>query len=102
MALSTLASEQSKAIAQTINNLHQLLDYLVTHIDATIRYYAYEIILNVHSDVSYLSARYLRSRSSGYFLLGWKPQDNHPIHLNGVIFSLFHILKFVAALAAEA
>ena len=36
VALSTLASEKSKATAQTIKNLHQLIDYLGTHPDATI------------------------------------------------------------------
>ena len=36
MALSTLPSEQSKVTTQTINNLHQLIDYLGTHPDATI------------------------------------------------------------------
>ena len=52
MALSTLASEQSKATAQTMKNLHQLLDYLGTHPDATIQYDAPDIILNVNSGVS--------------------------------------------------
>ena len=36
VALSPLASEKSKATTQTIKNLHQFLDYLVTHPDATI------------------------------------------------------------------
>ena len=60
------------------------------------------MILNVHSDASYLSARYARIQASGHFFLGWKPQDKHPIHLNGAIFTLCHILKLVAASAAEA
>ena len=34
--LPTLASEQSKATAQTINNIRQLLDYLGTYPDAKI------------------------------------------------------------------
>ena len=49
MALSTLSSEQAKATMQTIKNLHQQLDYLVTHPDATMRYYASNMILNIHS-----------------------------------------------------
>ena len=60
------------------------------------------MILNVHSDNSYLSARYAHSRAARIFFLGWTPQDKHPIHLNGAIFTLFHIIKLVAALAAEA
>ena len=55
VALSTLASEQSKAITQTIKNLHQLLNYLGTHKDAKIKYYAsgntntrYQSAPNIH------------------------------------------------------
>ena len=102
MALSTLASERSKATSQTIKNLHQLLDYLGTHPDAKIRYYASAMILNVHSDAYYLSAIYARSRSAGHLFLGRKPHDKHPKQLNGAILTLCHTLKFVAALTEEA
>ena len=102
MALSTLASEQSKATTQTRKNTHQLLDCLGTHPDAKIRYYASDMILNVHSDASYLLARYAHRRASGHLLLGWTPKDKHPIHLNGAISTLCHILKFVSASAVEA
>ena len=61
MALSILASEPSKATALIIKNLHQLLSYLGTHPDATIQYYESDMILNFHSDASYLSAKYARS-----------------------------------------
>ena len=50
MSLLTLVSEYSKATTQTITNINQLLDYLGTHPDATIRYYASYMIINVHSD----------------------------------------------------
>ena len=60
------------------------------------------MILNIHSNASYLSEIYSRSRVSGYFFLGWTPQYKHPIHLNGAVFALCHILKFIAASAAEA
>ena len=60
------------------------------------------MILNIHSDASYLSARDARIRSPGSLFLGSKPQDKNPIHLNGAISTLCTILKFVATLAAEA
>ena len=59
------------------------------------------MILNVHSNASYLSAKYARSRAAENFFLGWTLQDNHPILLNCMIFTLCIILKFVAASAAE-
>ena len=60
------------------------------------------MILNFQSGASHLSARDARRRAAGNFFLGWKPQDKHPIHLNGVIFTLCHIIKTFAALSAEA
>ena len=60
------------------------------------------MILNVHSDTSYLSVRNGRSRACDHFFLGWMPKDGEAIRLNVAIFTLCTILKFVAASAAEA
>ena len=73
-----------------------------THPDATIRYYASDMVLNVHSDASYLGAADAKSRAAGIFFLGSLPRDDRPIKLNGAIHVLCTILKFVAASAAEA
>jgi hypothetical protein len=55
MALSTIASKQSKGTKSTMKKYKQLLDYLTTHINATVRFHASNMILNIHSDASYLS-----------------------------------------------
>ncbi len=60
------------------------------------------MILNVHSDVSYLSAPKAQSCAGGYFFLGSIPQDNEPIIINGTIHITCTILKLVVASAAEA
>jgi len=60
------------------------------------------MILNVHSDASYLSAPKARSRAGGYFFLGSLPCDGDQIKLNGAIHVTCTILKLVAASAAEA
>jgi hypothetical protein len=78
------------------------LDYLATHPDATIRYRASDMIMNVHSDASYLSESDARSRACGHFFMGWSPDDGDPIKLNGAFFTLCAILRFVVASAAEA
>ena len=57
--------------------------------------------LNTHSDASYLSERGARSRAAGFLFCG-VPKKGKPIRLNGPIFVLSAILKFVAASAAEA
>ena len=102
MALSQLGSEQSVATEKTLADAEHLLDYLATHPNATIRYHASDMILNNHSDASYLSASRGRSRAGGHFFLGWIPRKHHPIRLNGQILSLCEILKFVSSSAAEA
>jgi len=78
------------------------MDYMWTHPDAKIRYYASDMVLNVHSDASYLSAADAKSRAAGFFFLGSIPINSKPIKLNGAIHVLCTILKFVAASAAEA
>ena len=72
------------------------------HPDAIIRYYASDMILNIHSDASYLTAPKARSRAGGHYFLGLIPQDRKPIFLNGPIHLLCAIQKFVASSAAEA
>ena len=78
-----------------------MLDYLATNPNAKVRFYPSDMILNVHSDASYLSAKHAKSRAAGHFFLGWEPDNKRPIHLNRPILTLCKILKFVAASAAE-
>ena len=101
-ALSSIASEQAQATEGTKARIQQLLDYLSTNPDATVRYYASGMVLNIHSDASYLSERGARSRAAGYYFLGGIPQPGKPIQMNGNIFVMCAIMKFVMASAAEA
>ena len=73
-----------------------------THPDARIWFRASDMVLNVHSDASYLSAPKATSRAGGYFFLGNLPKVNEPIALNGAFYILRTILKLVAFSAAEA
>jgi hypothetical protein len=67
MPLNDIATEQTKATEKTQAATNQMLDYLATHPDATIRYHASDMILNIHSDASYLSVSNARSRLGGLF-----------------------------------
>ncbi len=60
------------------------------------------MIMNIHSDASYLSESKARSRACGYFFMGWKPVNGNSIKLNGAFYTNSVILKFVVASAAEA
>jgi hypothetical protein len=83
-------------------NKHVIVDYMATHPDAKICYQASDMVFNVHSDASYLSAPNARSCAGGYFFLGSIPQDDSLILINGAIHITCTILKLVAASAAEA
>ena len=85
-----------------MKRVQQLLDYLNTNPNAVIRLRSFNIILNFHSDASYLSAGNGRSRSGGYFFMGSLPHEGEPIHLNGNIAVTCAILKLVASSAADA
>ena len=101
-ALNSIAAEQADPTERTMRRVKQLLDYMHTHQDAVICFYASDMVLNVHSDASYLTATRGRSRAGGYFFLGSIPTNNRPIKLNGNVAVTCAILKLVAASAAEA
>jgi hypothetical protein len=102
MALSTLAIEQTKATEQTLSKCFQLLDYLAHHSTAKVRFYASDMIMNIHSDASYLSEGRARSRTCGHFFMGWMPKDGDPIRVNGAFHVSTNVIRFVVASAAEA
>jgi hypothetical protein len=102
MAFSTIASEQAHGTEKTMHKMKQLLDYLATHSEATIRFHASEMVLNIHSDASYLSEVNAHSRACGHFFMGWKAGPTKPIKLNRAFFTLWAIVRFVVASAAEA
>jgi hypothetical protein len=55
MPLNDIATEQTRETEKTQASTNQMLDYLATHPDTTIRYHASDMILHIHSDASYLS-----------------------------------------------
>jgi hypothetical protein len=101
-ALNSLSRQQSAPTTMTADHTDQLLDYLATHPNAKIRYYASGMILQIHSDASYANEPDARSTAGGHYFLGYLPIDGKPIWLNGAIFTLCSVLKHVAASAAEA
>ena len=101
-ALSAIASQQASPTEKTELHVQHLLDYIASHPDATVRFYPSSMILNIHSDASYLTEPNGRSRVAGHYFLGEKPKDNEPISLNGAIYAFCGILKIVVTSAAEA
>jgi hypothetical protein len=86
MALSSIAVEQTKAMEKTMGRCIQLLDYLTRNSEAKARYHAMDVIMNIHSDVSYLSKTKVHSRACGHFFMGWMLKNGQPIKLNGAFY----------------
>jgi hypothetical protein len=82
MPLDDIATEQTKATEKTQAATNQMLDYLATHPDATIRYHASDMILHIHSDASYLSVSNARSRLGGSVFF-WETNPPSKKHLTG-------------------
>jgi hypothetical protein len=99
MPLNDIAMEQTKATEKTQAATNQILDYLATHPDATIRYHASDMVLHIHIDASYLSVSNSRSRLRGLFFLGNKFPEQDT--LNGSILNIAAVIKNVVASAAE-
>jgi hypothetical protein len=102
MALSAITIEQTKATTRTLGKCMQLLDYLASDSEAKVRFYASDMIMNIHSDTSYLSEMGARSRACGHFFMGWMPKNGKSIKTNGAFYVNATIMKFVVVSAAEA
>jgi hypothetical protein len=86
--LRTLVSQLSTATLSTIDAISYLLDYCSTNPESSIRYYASDMQLKIHSDASYLSEPKDRSRLGGYFYLGNKNNSSTKPLTNGPLFSI--------------
>jgi hypothetical protein len=99
--LNVLESEQTQATAATTDKVIKLLNYCAIHLEAKLHYHASYMILNIHSDASYLSEREAKNRSGGFFNLGSNITSKNKL-TNGAILVISTILKHVMSLAAEA
>ena len=66
-ALSTLSTQQSPPTKKTNILINQPLDYMWTHPNATIRFVASQMLLQVHTDASYLNEPKAQSTAKGHF-----------------------------------
>jgi hypothetical protein len=88
-------------MAATADKVIKLLNYCSTNLEAKLRYHASNMILNVHSDASYLSECEAKSRAGGFFYLGSNIESKNKL-TNGAILIISTILKHVMSSAAEA
>jgi hypothetical protein len=70
MPINVLASEQTKSTNVTADKVIKLLNYCNTHPETKKRYHASDMILNIHSDASYLPENEAKIRAGGFFYIG--------------------------------
>ena len=99
LALSAIASDQAAPTANTMKKTLKFLDYVTTHPDAILTFSASNMVLNVHSDASYLCEPKAKSRAGGHFFLSDDAADPRD---NGAVLNVASILKSVMSSAAEA
>ena len=98
-ALGTIATKQSTPTQNTMQNVHQLLDYAATHPDAIIAFHASDMVLTGQSDAYYLLESKACSRIGGHFPLSNTSSD---LPNNGAVLTVDQIIKAVKSSAAEA
>ena len=95
-SIATKIHDETQAVVEAC---HQILDYVATHLNVTIQYIASDMILLVHSNMSYLSEQNSKSQVGGHYYLS-STDDNKPA--NGTILNLLAIIKNFVSSATEA
>ena len=97
-ALNAIITWQTNGINADLAPCHQLLDYILLHPHAAIRYIARNMILTAQSNASYLSEHGSKSRvGNHYFLTNEKPTAPN----NGTVITLPAIIWYVVPSASE-
>ena len=74
-AVNEISTQQSAPTLHTKNLCHQLLDYLATYPNATIRFHASDIIAVCETDAAYLVLPKARSRIAGHYYFTNRKED---------------------------
>jgi hypothetical protein len=101
MPVNVLVSEQAKSTAATSDKIIKLINYCTTHPEAKLHFHSSAMILNIHSDASYLSEREATSRAGGLFHMGSDNDSNNRL-TTGTILITSMIHKHAMSLASEA
>ena len=107
VSLNAITTAQAHATTTTMGDIVWLLNYVVTHLNATLHYHSSNMVLHVVSDASYICEERARSRSRGHFFLTDRLVDNgdKPPTLptnNRAIHTLCHIIKTIMPSEAHA
>ena len=99
MPLSSIAPGQANQMEETMQKYKQFLDYVALQEEVVLTFRASDIILEIHSDASYLLEAKAWSRAEGHFFMS--SHKDIPGG-NGAVINISHIIKAVMSSAAEA
>jgi len=99
VALSAIATSQSAPTEETLAKTLYFLDYAASHPDAILTYAASDMVLNIHSDGSYLTEPKARSRAGGHWFMA---EDEENAMNNGAVLNIAQIIRNVVTSAASA
>ena len=94
MPLNVVASEQTSPTEETMQKCRQFLDYISSQEEAVLTFQASDMILEIHSDASFLSEAKARSRVGGNFFIS---SDEDIQCNNGAVLNISQIIKAVAS-----
>ena len=101
-----IAHIANTAATKLEENITLFLNYLFTHLDATIRYHTSNMILHVQSDTSYMLIKDTTNHLIWHFYLNSNSSNNTkapttPPPLNGLMFIICNVLKNVVVSVTE-
>jgi hypothetical protein len=94
-----IASQRFNPTQKFLTTANRVLSYTSTRQNNCITYYACDMHLFLHVDVSYLSQSHARSVVGGYFFLG---NENKPLQINGATHVFSSIIPCIVSSAGEA
>eukprot|EP00957_Ditylum_brightwellii_P084821 6449654-Ditylum_brightwellii.AAC.1 len=106
-SINSIAVQQAVSTKQTAATIVKLLNYAATHPDAVVRYNASGMVLQIHSDVSYMSEPKARSCAGGHFFMSEEVKNpataqEDEVPTNGLVHAVCEIIRNVMASSAEA
>ena len=69
-SLSEITLQQAAPTENTMKKVNHFLDYMASNPDALVRFHASDMVLNYHSDASYLTATRGRSSAGEHIMQG--------------------------------
>ena len=99
VVISEIDSGQAAPTEETMKKMLKFSDYVALHPDGILTSSASNMVLNVHSDASYLTEPKARSRAGGHFFMS---DDSPDAQNNGAVHNTAQIIKRVMSSAAEA